>query len=259
MNAVFVWGLAQRLQGRVALRIEDHDRGRCRPEFETGLLEDLDWLGLVPDVLPAWRQRDRSAAYDRELSRLDTYPCVCSRRDIAGSVSNDAAEMRYPGTCANGGVSAYATTARRVRIAPGVEHFDDIALGAQHQDPSAQCGDVLVRDRAGNWTYQFAVVVDDMEQGIDVVIRGEDLLSSTGRQIRLARMLGRAAPPVFLHHPLIRRSDGSKLSKSDGATGLRDLRAAGWSADRVLGEAAKLGGLQPTLRTIEARDLAALF
>jgi len=92
---------------------------------------------------------------------------------------------------------------------------------------------VLIRDRLGNWTYQFAVSVDDFRQGIDLVIRGVDLLPSTGRQIRLARLLGRERPARFLHHPLIMKSPDQKLSKSDGDTGIRDLRARGWAPDRV--------------------------
>src|SRR5262249_42707862 len=106
-------------------------------------------------------------------------------------------------------------------------------LGPQEQCPHLQCGDVAVRDREGNWTYQFAVTVDDIEQEITHVIRGEDLLESTGRQIQLARLLGRAEPPAFLHHPLI-RNQARKLSKSDGDTGVRDLRAQGWTPQQVL-------------------------
>ena len=85
----------------------------------------------------------------------------------------------------------------------------------------------LLRDRHGNWTYQFAVAVDDWRQSIDHVIRGVDLLHSTGRQIRMARLLGRTEPPTFFHHPLIMKTPDQKLSKSDGDTGVRDLRAAG--------------------------------
>ena len=121
----------------------------------------------------------------------------------------------------------------RLRIDPGIETFEDARLGPQEQDPSAQCGDLLLRDRAGNWTYQFAATVDDREQGVDLVIRGMDLLPSTGRQIRLARLLGREHMPVFFHHPLIMKSPDQKLSKSDGDTGIRELRARGWSAEQV--------------------------
>jgi glutamyl-tRNA synthetase/glutamyl-Q tRNA(Asp) synthetase len=122
-----------------------------------------------------------------------------------------------------------------------------------------QCGDLLVRDRHGHWTYQFAVTVDDWEQGIDLVIRGEDLLPSTGRQLRLARLLGRTTPPAFLHHPLLRHPDGRKLSKSSGDTGLAELRAAGWTPAQVLGLAAQLSGRQGTSAPLEVAGIADVF
>jgi glutamyl-tRNA synthetase/glutamyl-Q tRNA(Asp) synthetase len=115
-----------------------------------------------------------------------------------------------------------------------------------------------LRDRLGNWTYQFAVVADDLEMGIDLVARGDDLFASTGRQILLARLLGRDRPPAFLHHPLIMRTPTQKLSKSDGATGVRDLRAAGWTPVRVLGHAAHRGGLLAAPRDLDHDDLPAL-
>jgi glutamyl-tRNA synthetase/glutamyl-Q tRNA(Asp) synthetase len=120
-----------------------------------------------------------------------------------------------------------------VRIDPGVERFDDGLLGPHEQDPSAQSGDVLIRDRLGNWTYQFVASVDDFRQGIDLIIRGVDLLASTGRQIRIARLLGRPTPAEFRHHALIMKSPTQKLSKSDGDSGVRDLRARGWRPDQV--------------------------
>jgi glutamyl-tRNA synthetase/glutamyl-Q tRNA(Asp) synthetase len=121
-----------------------------------------------------------------------------------------------------------------VRLAPSVERFVDLRHGPQEQRPSEQCGDLLVRDRDGNWTYQFAATVDDYVQRVTLVIRGDDLLASTGRQIQLARLLGRAEPPQFLHHRLIMKSADQKLSKSDGDTGIRELRAAGWTPERVI-------------------------
>ncbi len=96
---------------------------------------------------------------------------------------------------------------------------------------------LLVRDRLGYWTYQFAVTVDDLVEGITDVIRGRDLLASTGRQIQLARLLGRSTPPTFLHHPLILNDDGEKLSKSRGDTSLRELRAAALSPAEVIARA----------------------
>ena len=271
-NAVHVGGLGGALGGRVLLRLEDHDRGRCRPEYEAAILEDLEWLGLEPDLgRPAefrsgrspFRQSDNHAAYDAALERLSAgfqvYACKCSRRDIAGDSETPDRESRYPGRCRTRGLLRGPGCGIRVVIEPGSERFVDGYLGEQQQDPSLQCGDLLLQDRLGNWTYQFAVTVDDLDQKIDLVIRGEDLLASTGRQIRLSRMLGRDEPPAFVHHPLIRRESGAKLSKASADTGIRELRAAGVSPDSVLGQAAYLTGLMKTSRNLRSRDLAELF
>jgi glutamyl/glutaminyl-tRNA synthetase len=271
-NAVFVWGIARAFGGRVVLRIEDHDRIRCRPEHERALLDDLDWLGLAPDLgttaeLRAGpslcRQSDRLPLYEAALARLEdaglVYPCACSRRAIRDGSPQGATELRYPGTCRSRGLHPALHPMRRVRLDPMQVVFDDPLLGVQRQHPAEECGDLLVRDREGNWTYQFAVVVDDLDQGIDVVIRGADLLPSTGRQIQLAALLGRSAPPLFLHHPLLLRPDGTKLSKANRDTGLADLRAAGWGRERVLGEAAFLAGLRHRPEPLSPDRLADLF
>jgi len=258
VNALYVWGLARALGGRVLLRVEDHDRQRRRPEYEASILDDLDWLGFAPDVHPTaafrggrcdGRQSDRDAVYRRALgdlvSRGLVYGCRCTRREIEAAAGSVGDELRYPGTCRHLGLPLDDTTGWRLVIEPGDERFSDAVHGPSAQDPAAQCGDLLLRDRLGNWTYQFAVTVDDAAQGIDLVIRGDDLFASTGRQIRLARLLGRTAPLVFAHHPLVMKSPTQKLSKSDGDTGVRDLRAAGWSPERVLGAAAHAAGLMP--------------
>jgi glutamyl-tRNA synthetase/glutamyl-Q tRNA(Asp) synthetase len=247
VNALHVWGAARERGAHVILRLEDHDRTRCRAAYADAIIEDLAWLGFVPDSV-APRQSERGERYEAALAALDaaglTYACDCSRRDIAMDVPDRfGEETRYPGRCRTRGLPPSATPARRVRMDDGVESFDDIRLGPQRQSPAEQCGDLLVRDRLGNWTYQFAVVVDDMDQGVNLVIRGEDLLSSTGRQIRLGRLLGREAPPLFLHHALLRNADGTKLSKSAGDTAVRELRASGKSANEVLALASALAAV----------------
>lgn len=290
-NAVFVWGLAAAGGGRVELRVEDHDRGRCRADYELALLEDLTWLGLEPagglaawcDVAAGtpqqWRQSDHPERYRAALDQLVAanlvYPCRCSRRDITrrgpvdahaaapptdGATASEGVEHPYPGICRDAQVSPTLAAARRLRLDANREvHFADLLLGPQSQRPAKQCGDFLLVDRNNCYTYQFSVVVDDLAQGVDVVIRGADLLASTGRQIVLAQLLGRATPPRFLHHPLLLRPDGSKLSKSNRDTGIGDLRAAGWSPERVLGEASWLAGLLPTPSPLAADELAGLF
>jgi len=243
LNAEYVWGSG----ARVLLRIEDHDRERSRPEFEAGILDDLDWLGYRPDIFPTaafragrceGRQSDRDAIYREAVNELASrglvYGCDCTRREIEQRSQRPGGdELWYSGRCRDRGLSLTDGVGWRVRMAPGVERFVDDLLGPQEQDPSEQCGDVLIRDRLGNWTYQFAVTVDDLLQGIDLVIRGVDLLPSTGRQIRLARMLGRERAPAFRHHQLIMKTADQKLSKSDGDTGIKDLRAQGWTPERT--------------------------
>ena len=240
LSAAYVWGAARTggPESRVLLRVEDHDRDRSRPEFEAALLEDLAWLGFAADG-ELTRQSERSALYERALDGLRqrglTYACDCSRSGIGSG--------RYPGTCRNKNLQESGGRGVRVKLDDSTERFDDLRLGPQEQQPAGQCGDVLVRDRHGNWTYQFAVVVDDWLQGINLVIRGEDLLDSTGRQIQLARLIGRVHPPAFLHHELLMKSHSQKLSKSDGDTGVRDLRAKGWTAEAVIDRAIRLAGL----------------
>lgn len=229
LNAIEVWRAARTSGGRVLLRIEDHDRQRSRKEYEDAILEDLTWLGFDAEG-PLVRQSERHPMYKDALDSLRSrglvYVCACSRADFDGH--------RYPGTCANSDLPEAPGTSLRIRLDASVERFDDLRLGPQTQQPSSQCGDLMARDREGNWTYQFAVVVDDWRQDVNLVVRGEDLLESTGRQIQLARLLGRSEPPRFLHHRLLMKSPSQKLSKSDGDTGVRDLRSRGWSAEQVL-------------------------
>ena len=263
VNAIYVWGLARALGGRVLLRIEDHDRLRSRSDYEAALLEDLDWLGFAPDAGPV-RQSDHPAAYEDALRRLAraqrVYACDCSRKDIAAaSLIAPGVEVPYSGRCRNRNLPADDGCGLRVELRPGNETFGDGRLGAQVQAPAAQCGDLLIRDRDGHWTYQFAVTVDDVRQQIDLVIRGEDLLLSTGRQIQLARMLGRDSPPLFLHHPLILKASGEKLSKSSGDTGVRELRSAGVPPADVIGRAAAACGLIEKARPVRASDVGELF
>ncbi|MGH7533478.1 MAG: glutamate--tRNA ligase family protein [Gemmatimonadales bacterium] len=272
VNAVYVWGIGRAQGGSVVLRLEDHDRTRFKPEFEASILDDLDWLGLVPDDgitagfrsgRSEFRQSDNVERYQHALDLLSrrglVYVCDCRRADREPPDADGGNEPCYAGTCRDRALADGPGRRLRIRMDPGIEAFHDLALGAQHQDPASQCGDLVVRDGAGNWTYQFAVTVDDAVHRIDLVIRGRDLLGSTGRQIRLARLLGREVPPVYYHHPLVIGADGRKLSKREFAKGIRDLRGEGQSPASVLGEAAYLGGLLPTLRDLPTTELADLF
>jgi glutamyl-Q tRNA(Asp) synthetase len=174
----------------------------------------------------------------------------------ARGFSRAPTELRYSGTCRDLGLADGLGMSLRVRLDPAVERFIDLRHGPQEQRPSEQCGDLMIRDREGNWTYQFAVAVDDFDQGVTLVVRGDDLLESTGRQIALARLLGRGDPARFLHHPLLMKSATQKISKSDGDTGVRELRARGWTPENVIGLAAARGGLIGSPRAVRAADVS---
>src|SRR6187551_3448777 len=181
VNAIYVWGVTKALGGRVRLRIEDHDRIRSRPEYEAALLEDLDWLGFVADAGrdPVDRQSDRPDRYNEALAGLArdhcVYACHCSRKDIGGErydgrcraagargPGGPAGKARFTGASPTGARTAGArATGMRVAFDAGIERIDDLIVGPLEQDPSEQCGDLLLRDRDGHWTYQFAVAVDD--------------------------------------------------------------------------------------------------
>lgn len=273
MNAIYVWGIARASGGLVALRIEDHDRQRSRRSFETALLDDLERLGLRPDrPAPAelragrstYRQSDDSRPYEQAVALLRAqgrvYACTCSRAALL--------EWRGPGCpagCRGRGRPERPDTALRAWLAlpadegaGGLESFDDLLLGRQSGDPAAE-GDLTLRDRHGSWSYPLCVVVDDARQGIDLVVRGGDLLAATPRQLRLGRLLGRAAPPAFLHHPLLRRPSGAKLSKADHDTAVRDLLDAGAAPADLLGAAAAAVGLLEAPGPVAPDDVAGLF
>ena len=246
VNAVYVWGMARAARGEVLLRVEDHDRQRSRPEYESALLDDLDWLGFAPDIYSTdcfrggpcdGRQSDRDVVYRDALSPLFerelVFGCDCTRKQLAGPV--------YSGRCRTRGLPLSDDVGWRVRL--------DDAVG----------GDVLIRDRLRNWTYQWCVVVDDTVQSITHIIRGEDLRDSIARQIALSQLLGRESPPAFFHHPLIMKTATQKLSKSDRDTGLAELRTAGWSPESVIGHAASAVGLQMHPAPLSARDVSRFF
>ncbi len=251
VNAIYVWGIARATGGRVILRIEDHDRQRSRRTFETAILDDLERMGLTPDDpaltelrvgRSAYRQSDDPAPYKAAVETLRAqgrvYGCTCARAVLlAWRVPG------CPGACRGRALPEEAqSTALRAWLGDGDEAFDDLLHGIQAGDPSAD-GDVTLRDRHGNWSYPLCVVVDDLRHGVDLVIRGRDLLDATPRQLRLGRLLGRETPPAFLHHPLLRKPSGAKLSKADHDTALRDLLVGGATPAELLGFAAAAVGL----------------
>jgi glutamyl/glutaminyl-tRNA synthetase len=265
-NAIYVWGLAGRAGGRVVLRIEDHDRQRCRPEYAAALLDDLDRLGIVADEPTTdelragpspYRQSDNGPAYEAALAQIgaamQVYACDCARSTFAAWREMNAEAWSgpgCPGRCRERGLDvARRDLVLRAALGDGEESWDDVLAGAR-TGRVAREGDLPLRDRNGNWTYAFCVVVDDIRHGIDLVVRGEDLLDATAPQIRLARLMGRETPPTFAHHPLIRRPDGTKLSKADGATAVGELLDEGHSPEELLGRAAHGVGLVGSPRPV---------
>ena len=268
---LYVWGIAGILGGEVLLRIEDHDRQRCQRRYERELLRDLEWLGFEPvnrvdERSSSYRQSDCDEAFAQALRRLrrsyPVYRCVCTRKQLADAAGPAAlGERPYPGTCRN--AARPASEPHGLRLAwerdAAAEVFTDGLLGPQRQEPREQCGDLLLRDRHGNWSYQFSVTVDDLRHGVDLVVRGEDLLQSTGRQLRLARMLGAVQQPVFYHHPLVRDAQGAKLGKRQGSPAVCELRKQGIRATKVLGEAAFGAGLLAEPTPIPASEAGELI
>jgi glutamyl-Q tRNA(Asp) synthetase len=259
---ITVWGLAARCRAAVHVRIEDHDRVRCRPEHLTALRVDLEWLGFEPTRGGHWSQQTQhDERYREALGRLRDqnliYACRCSRRDSVSETGTT--ERRYVGTCRDLHLPETSATCLRVRLPDDDVQFFDGRHGWQTQRPSTQCGDPVIRDRLGHWTYQFAVVVDDLCNNIDWVIRGDDLLPSTGRQILLARLLERRLPLAFYHHPLLFSADGTKLSKRDAAAPIQALREGGLSPSEVVGRAAHRAGLIPEPAPLSRSEVEGLF
>lgn len=265
LHMLYVWGIARKEGAEVLCRIEDHDLGRARPEYETAILETMEWLGFVPDAgitsasadgVSAFRQSDCSTHYESVLQGLKdrglVYGCECSRKEIASKQPEGAGELCYTGTCRNKGLPLVGNTVR-LRVPEGEIVFQDVALGEQRQAPQRQCGDFSLRDRQGQWTYQFACVCDDIRQGIDLVIRGGDILFSTGRQIQLLQLLN-APIPRYFHHRLIRGTDGKKLSKRQRSESITFMRESGASPGEIIGQALLAAGLTGEYTPCELPD-----
>ncbi|HEX2901197.1 MAG TPA: glutamate--tRNA ligase family protein, partial [Bacteroidia bacterium] len=257
VNALYVWKIARELGGEVVLRLENHDRIRCKPEYEAALLQDLEWLGFVPDLgkpeefragASIYRQSDGEASYRAALDGLRArglvYACDCSRRRIVARASQaDTEELRYDGHCRDRGLADGPGLTLRLRLPDRQVSFEDGLQGLQIQHPSLEIGDFALRDNHGHWTYQFCVVVDDIRQDISLIVRGMDILSSTGRQIILAELLGQASQPLYVHHPLLVDAAGKKLSKRDFAADIHSRMLAGEPAKSILEEASALANL----------------
>jgi glutamyl-tRNA synthetase/glutamyl-Q tRNA(Asp) synthetase len=259
LSAMYVWGFGRSIDAKIILRIEDHDLPRARPEFEQGIYDDLSWLGLEADEAPyalstpsLHRQSNHLSDYAHAIDLLWSkglvYACDCTRKQIAERTKQEGDELFYDGFCRGRRLPRDGDVGLRLVTQSNTTSFHDGLQGWQNQNPAQQCGDWLLRDRNGNFTYNAAVTIDDLRDQINLVVRGSDLLHATGRQLQLRQLLGSHTNPLFLHHPLI--MDGpNKLSKREGALGIKELRKQGKSAADIWLLAAHAGQL-PAIKNL---------
>lgn len=265
---LIAWLAARRQQGKIILRIEDVDSPRTKPGADRLILEDFRWLGLDWEEGPLY-QTQRLLHYATALERLKeqelVYPCTCTRKDIEQAASAPHLEHEgsaYPGTCARRRAQDAAHLAGR----PFAWRFRSNLEYQQYQDgfrgtvtvPAELGGDFVIWKSDGTPAYQLAVVVDDAAMGITEVIRGDDLIPSTPRQLQLYHALG-LSPPRFTHVPLVVGPDGRRLAKRHGDTRLSTLRAQGVTAENLLGLLAWSCGWLPTLQPTSLAGLLPLY
>ena len=272
---LIAWLSARSRGGRIVLRIEDIDSPRVKPGAAEQACLDLQWLGLDWNEGPVV-QTERLPLYHEALARLQArelvYPCTCTRSDVERAASAPHAEHEgpvYPGTCAGRTVADAATLGDRLfcwrfRVPAQTPSFVDGYRGPTHIDLRTVGGDFVVwkSPRPGTAistpAYQLAVVVDDAAQGVTEVVRGDDLVPSTPRQLLLYEALG-LPPPVFVHVSLVVGPDGRRLAKRHGDTRLSALRDAGVRSEMLLGLLAWSCGWICQIEPIEARALLPFF
>lgn len=247
LSALYVWAAAKKWNLKIHLRIEDHDQSRARPAYIEGIREDLAWLGFHYDSESI--QSARNEIYKAALQKLEekslVYPCYCSRKQLlAENPQSETGEIIYQGKCLYKTRDARRETREIINSVPHNLRFivpdkfidwHDLRLGDFHENPKLQCGDFPIRDRDNQWTYQFAVCVDDIDENITHIVRGEDIRNSTARQIALMEALGRTERPIYLHHPLIVDENNKKLSKRELAHSLRQDKEAGITPEMLFG------------------------
>ena len=278
---MIAWLRVRSQGGTLVLRMEDLDHPKNKPGAAAAALADLRWLGFDWDEGPdkggpyqPYTQTERVAHYARALEALRrqglVYPCTCSRRDVTMGQAAPHAEdtLYYPGTCRDcfkdyASAQAVLTPGRwpawRFRVSSDARVcFEDRFCGAYEQAVASESGDfVLARDACGAG-YMLAVVVDDAAMNISEVVRGDDLIAATPRQILIYRALG-LTPPEFLHVPLVVNEEGRRLAKRHGDTRIAALRHAGVSAERVIGLLAWWCGWAQWGESLGLRDLIPRF
>lgn len=275
-TALLAWLSVRSVGGTLVLRMEDLDPDRCREEYAQVLAEDLRWLGLDWDEgyqmggpHGPYRQSERTELYAARFRQLEqmglVYPCFCTRAErlAASAPHRGDGQILYSGRCRSLSpqereeLSRTRRSAWRLAVPDERVSFTDGHLGYYEEDLCRACGDFIIRRSDGVYAYQLAVVTDDGAMEINQVVRGQDLLDSTPRQILLYRLLG-LPQPVFYHVPLLLAEDGRRLSKRDMDLDMGALRAR-YSPEQLVGKLAFLAGLSPTGEPVRPAELAADF
>lgn len=250
--ALVAWLVAKSQDGDIVLRIEDLDRERSKKEYIEAVQHDFEYLGLTWDFGPYF-QRNRDDAYQEAFEVLQkddlVYPCFCSRADLhAASAPHRGERFVYPGTCRNLRSEEVAEKAKsknpawRLRVPDETYRFDDSIRGEYRQNLEGECGDFLVKRSDGAFAYQLAVVVDDAAQGVNSVVRGVDLLSSTPQQVYLQDILD--LPKCdYAHIPLLVAEKDRRLSKRDKDASIDALAKTYGSAEAIIGHVAYVTGI----------------
>lgn len=263
-TAILAWLSARSAGGEFLMRIEDLDSGRSRERWIEIQLEQLRRIGLDWDGDPV-RQSDRHGLYSEAIEALRgeglVYECFCTRaeiREAASAPHGDLPEGAYPGTCrdlSTAELADHRATGRppalRVRADAAAYEFEDRLRGPVN----GRVDDFVVRRNDGDFAYNLAVTIDDADQGVSEVVRGADLLETTGRQLWLYERLGLNAPTAWVHAPLMLGEDGARLAKRHGAVTLKQRLAAGQSVPTIVGELAASLGLAPSGSELMPADL----
>ena len=274
-SCLLAWLSARSAGGRIILRHEDLDPARCRREYADKIEEDLCWLGLDWDEGGSrggegYYQSSRRELYRQFLEVLDEkgliYPCFCTRADLHAASAPHTSDGTpvYSGACRSLSPEQQReraknrTPALRARVPDRALSFTDGLQGPCAVELARDCGDPILRRSDGVHAYQLAVVVDDALMGVNQVVRGRDLLSSTPWQLWLQEELG-FSHPAYYHVPLLLSGDGKRLSKRDGDMDLGAIRASGVSPERVIGRLAFAAGLIDREEPVTAAELISLF
>ncbi len=275
-SALLAWLSVRAAGGTLALRMEDLDPDRCREAYAAQLAGDLAWLGLDWDEgygkggpHGPYRQSERTGRYESAFAALEArelvYPCFCTRAERLAASAPHRGEGEHTGACPCRELSAAQRAARAERRRPAWRAavpdrkvaFTDGVLGPYVENLARDCGDFLVRRSDGVYAYQLAVVADDGAMAVNQVVRGQDLCSSTPRQLWLYEVLG-LTPPSFYHVPLLTAPDGRRLSKRDRDLDMGALRAR-CTPEELVGFLAFLAGQQNRPEPCSAWELAAVF